>query len=144
MQDHLFLIEQGLEELGLMDDLEVPAKLGILILKSVITVGAGREDFFDLIPLKAPRKIQPIHFGVLGQGLHPEGLGPVSPLALFNPPGIAFSFHTPKDFLEFIMESALHENAASPHVDDLVITGDEDRTLFVTVQTGRAGPDSIL
>ena len=106
----------------------------------------GHGDLFVSVikPLKAPRKVQPLHFGVLGQGLYPEGLSPDSPLALFNPPGIAFSFQCSKDFLEFTGKPALHENAASPHVDDLVKARDKDRTLFVTVQASRAGPQGIL
>jgi hypothetical protein len=189
MQSHLFLIKQGFEELGLVDDLEVPTKLGIFILQSIITVGTGREDLFDLItlkgldvlfhehrvkvlvanpsgrvpatpffwtenakgnpypledlhyghgdlfvsfikPLKASRKIQPLYFWILGQSFHPEGLGPISPLAFFYSPWITLSFYCPKNFLEFVRESTLHENAAAPHVDDLVKTGNEDRTLL--------------
>jgi hypothetical protein len=197
------LIKKGFEELGLVDNLKVTTKLGIFILKSVITMRTSRENLFDLIPLKGlevlfyqrrveifiahpagripttplfraenakgdphplenlhhsnsdllvsiikslktPREIQPVYFGILSQGFHPEVLGPISPLALVAPPGITPSFQSPKDFLEFIRKSALHENAASPHVDDLVKARDKDWTLLVTVQTGRAGPKGIL
>jgi hypothetical protein len=59
-------------------------------------------------------------------------------------PRVASSFHISKDLSELRGISGLHEHEISPQVDNFIEGRDIDRTLLVTVQTGRAGPQGIL